>query len=158
MTGTEELARALVEERALHRLTEAYARGADRREPAAVASLFTEDGVLTVMMDGPGGEPTERHQGRAAIAAAIADLSRFDATTHFLGQRTFEVDGGRASGETYCLAYHVRHRAGRVINIVLAIRYLDECVLSDGRWLFSERTMIADWRDRADHPVRAQPQ
>jgi hypothetical protein len=102
MTGDQELVRALVEERALRRLTEDYARGADRREPAAVASLFTENGVLTLLMNGPEEEATGRHRGR-------------------------------------------------LINIALAVRYLDRCVRSDGRWLFSERTMITDWIDRSEH-------
>ena len=114
-----DLMRALVEERALERLTEEYAHATDRREPASVASLFTEDGLLTLFLDGAGGQPAERYHGRPAIAAAIAGLSRYDATTHFLGQRSFEVDGQQARGETYCLAYHVRKEPGRLVNVVV---------------------------------------
>ena len=77
-------------------------------------------------------------------------MTRFDATTHFLGQRTFEVDGDQARGETYCLAYHVRKRPGRQVNVLLAVRYLDTCVRRGDRWLFSERAMIADWTDRSE--------
>lgn len=149
-----DLFRLLADERALHRLTEQYARATDRRELAMAASLFTEDGLLTLFMDGAEAQPTGRHQGRAAIEDALGTVNRFDATTHFLGQRTFDVDGDQARGETYCLAYHVRRRPERQVNIVLAIRYLDMCVRRDGHWLFSERTMIADWTDRSEQVQR----
>lgn len=138
-------------QRALERLTEDYAHAADRREPASAASLFTEDGLLAIFRDGAEGQPTVEHRGRPAIAAAIATLSRYDATTHFLGQRTFEVNGQQALGETYCLAYHVRTKAGLLVNEMLAIRYLDNCVQRDGRWLFSERRLITDWMQRSEH-------
>jgi SnoaL-like domain len=143
-----DLLRLLADERALVRLTENYAHATDRRELASAASLFTDDGLLTLFMDGGDSEPTGRHQGRAAIEAALATVNRFDITTHVLGQRTFDVHGDEAQGETYCLAYHVRKRPGRQVNVVLAIRYLDTCVRRDGRWLFGERQLIADWTDR----------
>jgi hypothetical protein len=149
--STDDPARLLAEQRALERLTEQYAHAADRREPASAASLFTEDGLLTLFMDGPDGQPTAAHSGRPAIAAAIAGLSRYDATTHFLGQRSFEVNGRRALGETYCLAYHVRRKPGFLVNEMLSIRYLDTCIRRDGRWLFSERRLITDWMQRSEH-------
>jgi ketosteroid isomerase-like protein len=148
--GDHDILRLLADERALGRLTEEYARATDRRELAAAASLFAEDGLLILFMDGAESPPTGHHQGRAAIGAAIAAVTRFDATTHFLGQRTFEVDGDHARGETYCLAYHVRKRPGRQVNVLLAVRYLDTYVRRDDRWLFSERVMISDWTDRSE--------
>ena len=144
----DDLLRLLADERALARLTENYARATDRRELSSAAALFTEDGLLTLFMDGAGSEPTGCHQGRAAIEAALATVNRFDITTHILGQRTFDVRGDEARGETYCLAYHVRNRPGQRVNVVLAIRYLDTCVRRDGRWLFGERQLIADWSER----------
>ena len=146
-----DLMRALVEERALERLTEEYAHATDRREPDSVASLFIEDGLLVLCLDGAEGQSAKRYHGRPAIAAAIAALSRYDATTHFLGQRSFEVEGHQARGETYCLAYHVRKQPGRLVNVVLAIRYLDKCVRRDGQWLFTERRIVTDWMDRSEH-------
>jgi hypothetical protein len=157
MTDTEDPVRALSDQRALERLTEEYARAADRREPARAASLFTEDGLLMLFMDGPGGQPTAQHRGRPAIAAAVATLSRYDATTHFLGQRSFEVDGEQAQGETYCLAYHMRTKNGLLVSVVLAIRYLDRCVRREGRWLFTERRLVTDWADRSEHSQPGRP-
>jgi hypothetical protein len=154
VTDIESLVRALADQRELERLTEEYAQATDRREPARAASLFTEDGLFTMFMDGAQAQPTAQHRGRPAIAAAIATVSRYDATTHFLGQRSFEVDGDQARGESYCLAYHVRNKPGLLANVLLAVRYLDTCLRRDGRWLFSERVLIADWTDRSSHSVR----
>jgi ketosteroid isomerase-like protein len=155
MSDIEDLTRALADQRALERLTEDYAHATDRREAAGAASLFTEDGLLAIFMDGAGSPPARQHRGRQAIAAAIASVSRYDVTTHFLGQRSFEVDGDQARGETYCLACHVRTKPGRLVNVLLSVRYLDSCVQRDGRWLFRERRLIADWTDRSEHSVPA---
>jgi uncharacterized protein (TIGR02246 family) len=146
--------RALADQRALERLTEEYAHATDRREPDRAASLFTDDGLFTLFMDGADGEPTAHYRGRAAITEAVASVSRYDATTHFLGQRSFEVDGDQARGETYCLAYHVRKKLGLQVNVVLAIRYLDQCVRRDGRWLLRERRLVTDWTQRSEHRLR----
>jgi ketosteroid isomerase-like protein len=146
--------RALADQRALERLTEEYAHATDRREPDRAASLFTDDGLFTLFMDGADGEPTAHYRGRAAITEAVASVSRYDATTHFLGQRSFEVDGDQARGETYCLACHVRKKLGLQVNVVLAIRYLDQCVRRDGRWLLRERRLVTDWTQRSEHRLR----
>ena len=38
----------------------------------------------------------------------FADLNRYDATTHFIGQSTIlTLANERATGEAYCLAHHV---------------------------------------------------
>jgi hypothetical protein len=153
VTDIESLVRVLADQRDLERLTEEYAHLTDRREPARAALLFTEDALFTLFMEGEQAGPTAEHRGRPAIAAAVGSVSRYDATTHFLGQRTFDVDGEQARGESYCLAYHVRKRPGLLVNVVLAIRYLDTCVRRDGRWLFSERVLITDWMDRSEHTV-----
>jgi ketosteroid isomerase-like protein len=154
VTDIADLVRALADQRALERLTEDYAHATDRREPDRAAALFTEDGLFTLFMDGAESEPTARHRGRPAITEAIASVSRYDATTHMLGQRSFEVDGDQARGETYCLAYHVRKKPGLQVNVVLAIRYLDRCVRRDGRWLLRERRLVTDWTQRSEHRLR----
>jgi hypothetical protein len=154
VTDIGDLVRALADQRALERLTEEYAHATDRREPGRAAALFTEDGLFTLFTDGAESEPTARYRGRPAITQAIASVGRYDATTHFLGQRSFDVDGDRARGETYCLAYHVRKKPGLQVNVVLAIRYLDSCVRRDGRWLLHERTLVTDWMERSEHSLR----
>src|SRR5260370_24185571 len=49
-----------------------------------------------------------RSRSREALAPVFAELNKYDATTHFVGQSTiFTLTDDRATGETYCLAHHV---------------------------------------------------
>src|SRR5207237_3310129 len=94
--------------RALGDLVAAYARGVDRRRPADVAALFCDDGVLAIYDGDPDRvAPTRERNGRAEIATALERLEMYTVTTHFLGQQYVDVDGERATGETYCLAHHL---------------------------------------------------
>ena len=134
---------------AIRALVDAWARHADRREPERQAALFTEDGRVTVYMGEP--ETTEAVQvltGRAELAAAFEALGTYEATTHFNGQHTVTLDGDRATGETYCLAYHLWTSDGQRTLMIMSIRYLDAFVRRDGQWLFAERQLITDWTDR----------
>jgi hypothetical protein len=42
---------------------------------------------------------------REALTPVFADLKRYDVTTHFNGQSTIDLDGGRATGESYTIAH-----------------------------------------------------
>ena len=130
-------------------LVDSYARYADRREPAAHAALFTETGRLAIYEGEPGGEPPRSELiGRPALAKAFAKLDRFDVTSHFIGQHTVELDGDRATGETYCLAHHVDTNAvGEKSLTVMSIRYLDRFVRSDEGWLIDERVLAVDYTE-----------
>jgi SnoaL-like domain len=113
------------------------------------AGLFTEDGRVTVYMGEP--DTTEAVQvltGRAELADAFAALRNYEATTHFNGQHTVTLDGDRATGETYCLAYHLWTSDEQRTLMIMSIRYLDAFVRRDGQWLFAERRLITDWTDR----------
>jgi hypothetical protein len=134
---------------ALRDLVETYARGADRREPELVASLFGETGVLS-RADAPG-EPGWVRNGAAEIEGPMRRLSRYDVTTHFLGQQSVwfdAADADRATGETYCLAHHLHVVDGLQVNDVMSIRYQDEYVRASGRWRFATRTLVVDWTER----------
>jgi uncharacterized protein (TIGR02246 family) len=134
---------------AIRGLVDAWARHADRREPEQQAALFTEDGTVTVYMGEPdSSEAVQVLTGRAELAEAFRALRRYDATTHFNGQHTATVDGDRATGETYCLAYHLWTSDGQRTLMIMSIRYLDVFARQDGRWLFAERQLITDWTDR----------
>jgi hypothetical protein len=93
-------------------------------------------------------EPVQVLTGRAELEAAFEALRTYEATTHFNGQHTVTVDGDRASGETYCLAYHLWTSSGQRTLMIMSIRYLDAFVRQDGQWLFAERRLITDWTDR----------
>jgi ketosteroid isomerase-like protein len=133
------------ERRELHELVERYAQAVDRVDGAAVAELFTEDGVLATWMDPATASSTGENTGRPAIAKAIDGLSRYLATHHTISSHSSTVDGAHATGETLCTAHHVGNERGRKLDHVLYIRYVDTFVRTSGPWLFSRREVHVQW-------------
>ena len=131
---------------AIRELVEAYAHCADRRDAKGQMSLFTEDTYFVVYMDAKDPTPSQELHSRQALAPVFADLNRYDATTHFVGQSTiFSLTTDRATGEAYCLAHHVTVEGGERRLMVASLRYLDMFVKMDGSWLFAERRLYVDW-------------
>jgi ketosteroid isomerase-like protein len=131
---------------AIRELVEAYAHCADRRDANGQMSLFTEDSHFVVYMNAKDPTPSMELHSREALAPVFADLNKYDATTHFLGQSTiFTLTGDRATGEAYCLAHHVTVDGGKRRLMLASLRYLDTYVKIDGAWLFAERRLYVDW-------------
>ena len=133
---------------AIRDLIEAYAHCADRRDAKGQMSLFTEDTHFVVFMNPKDRNPSMDLHSREALAPVFADLNKYDATTHFVGQSTiFTLTGDRATGEAYCLAHHVTIDGGKRRLMVASLRYLDTFVKRDDAWLFAERLLYVDWVD-----------
>ena len=132
----------------LRELVEAYTHCADRRDPKGQMSLSTADTHFVVYMNAKDPTPSLELHSRDALAPVFADLNKYDATTHFVGQSTiFTLTDDRATGEAYCLAHHVTVSSGTRRLMVASLRYLDTFVKTDGIWLFSERLLYVDWVD-----------
>jgi hypothetical protein len=97
-------------------------------------------------MDAKNPTPSQELHSREALAPVFADLNKYDATTHFVGQSTvLALTGDRARGEAYCLAHHVTLDGGKRRLVVASLRYLDTFAKADGAWLFAERLLFVDW-------------
>jgi SnoaL-like domain len=104
-------------------------------------------------MDAKNPTPTQELHSREALAPVFADLNKYDATTHFVGQITiFTLEASRATGEAYCLAHHVFMKDGKRRLMLASIRYLDTFVKAEGAWLFAERLLYVDWMDERNLP------
>ena len=134
---------------AIRELVDAYAHCADRRDAKGQMALFTEDTRFMVYMDARNPEPTQDLRGRESLAPVFDALNAYAATMHFNGQSTIELDGDRASGESYCLAHHLTEAPdGSRTLMVASIRYLDTFAKQqDGAWLFAERRLMVNWTD-----------
>ena len=131
---------------AIRELVEAYAQCADRREAKGQMSLFTTDTHFVVFMNAKDPKPSQELHSREALAPVFADLNKYAATTHFVGQSTiFSLTSNRATGEAYCLAHHVTVEGEKRRLMVASLRYLDTFVKVDGDWLFAERLLYVDW-------------
>jgi hypothetical protein len=147
MIPTEITPTELADRLAIRALVDAYAHCADRRDAQGQRSLFTEDTHFVVYMDGQGSEPSQVLDGREALTPVFDDLNRYQATMHFNGQSTIELDDGRATGESYCIAHHLFTEDGDRRLMVAWLRYGDTFVKVDGAWLFAERNLYVDWTE-----------
>ena len=133
---------------AIRELVEAYAHCADRRDAKGQMALFTADTHFVVYMNAKDPTPSQELHSREALAPVFADLNKYDATTHFVGQSTiFTLTKDRATGEAYCLAHHVTVDGGKRRLMVASLRYFDTFVKVEGAWLFAERLLYVDWVD-----------
>src|SRR5258708_5189601 len=133
---------------AIRELVEAYAHCADRRDAKGQMSLFTADTHFVVYMNAKDSTPSPELHSREDLAPVFADLNKYDATTHYVGQSTiFTLTADRATGEAYCLAHHVTVDGGKRRLMLASLRYLDTFVKIDGAWLFAERRLYVDWME-----------
>lgn len=131
---------------AIRELIEAYAHCADRRDAKGQMALFTADTRFVVYMNAKDPIPSQELHSREALAPVFADLNKYDATTHFLGQSTiFTLSADRATGEAYCLAHHFTVEGEKRRMMLASLRYYDTFVKIEGAWLFAERLLYVDW-------------
>ena len=133
---------------AIRQLIEAYAHCADRRDAKGQMALFTAAAHFVVYMNAKDPAPSMDLRSREALAPVFADLNKYDATTHFVGQSTIvTLTNDQATGEAYCLAHHVTVDGGKRRLMIASLRYLDTYLKIEGAWLFSERLLYVDWVD-----------
>ena len=120
---------------AIRELVEAYAHCADRRDARGQMSLFTMDSHFVVYMDAKDPKPSQELRSREALAPVFAELNKYDATTHFVGQSTIlTLTANRATGEAYCLAHQRFDREWKA-KIDARLASLPRHIREDGRRL-----------------------
>ncbi|KAM0250724.1 hypothetical protein ACHAQJ_008479 [Trichoderma viride] len=135
---------------AIRQVIDRYAHCADRRLADEQMSLFAEKINFAVYMQGEGTQASQVVEKREDLRPVFEFLRGFTNTTHFNGQSTIDIgpDGKTASGETYCVAYHLSEKDGQRQLYVANLRYQDILEKGDdGVWLFSERKLYLDWSE-----------
>ena len=131
---------------AIRELVEAYAHCADRRDAKRQMSLFAADTHFVLYMNAKDPTPSQEVHSREALAPVFADLNKYAATMHLLGQTTITaLTSDRGTGETYCMPHHLTIEGGKRQLMLAALRYYDTFVKVDGAWLFAERLLYVDW-------------
>jgi uncharacterized protein (TIGR02246 family) len=115
-----------------------YARALDDRDFDAVAACFTADAQVTY--SGVALAP-----GREAIVDYLQGLRSLIASTHIMSQPVIDIDGDRARVETSGLAFLVASTDAQPVVRTRGLRYVDQFVRQDGRWLIAERVHRCDW-------------
>jgi SnoaL-like domain len=133
---------------AIRELIEAYAHCADRRDAKGQMSLFAADTHFVVYMNAKDPKPSQELNSRESLAPMFADLNKYAATVHFVGQSTIlTLSPDKGTGEAYCLAHHLTVDGSKRSLMVAALRYQDTFVKQDGTWLFAERLLFVDWTE-----------
>ncbi len=136
---------------AIRELIEAYAHCADRRDGNGQMSLFIADTHFVVYMNAKDPKPSQELNSREALAPVFADLNKYAATMHFVGQSTIlSLTPDKGTGEAYCLAHHLTVDDGKRSLMIAVLRYYDTFVKVDGAWLFAERLLYVDWIEERD--------
>jgi hypothetical protein len=149
LTAEEQLQYAL-DRIAIRDLLCTYARGMDRRDPALIASICTPD----ARFKSRGAEYNSREEFLNSMRPER--ISIYKSSMHFVGNQLVEIDGDRASAETYVIAHWRYDQDGVEQEYVMGTRYEDQLVRQGGRWLIEDRLMHHDWfRGRSPlHPER----
>jgi SnoaL-like domain len=130
---------------AIRELVEAYAHCADRGDANGQMSLFAAD-TRFVVYNPKDPKPLQELHSREALAPVFADLNKYAATMHFVGQSTIlRLTDDRGTGEAYCLSHHLTVDGDKRQLMIAALRYYDTFVKLDGSWLFAERLLYVDW-------------
>lgn len=97
------------------------------------------------------GTPTVRRAGREQLERIPSGLSRYDATHHAVGVATYGVEGDTATGDVTGVAHHLVADGGGdtagslgtsgALDTIWYLRYLDEYLRVDDRWLLARRAL-----------------
>lgn len=134
----------------LRELVDTFSLLADKKEVLKQTALFTASATVETYRDGA---VISRLSGREEIGKAFESfLKTFDTVYHFNGQHLVSLNGDRATGDLYCLTYLFGKESGKRVKTTFGIRYLDEYVRENGKWLIGKRTSFFEWQERDDTP------
>ncbi|BBY60732.1 nuclear transport factor 2 family protein [Mycolicibacterium sarraceniae] len=131
---------------ALTDLVHRYAAAVDDRDVETVVGLFVGDGELVLPAPPDVLTPVGRHQGRDALAAALAAAINVGRTHHAIDSEVYT--GGSnpelAQGRIAATAHHWSRRDEGIVDLMWYLRYHDEYARSDSGWLLVRRALTID--------------
>lgn len=145
----------LLDREAIRELIMAYCNAADRHDHVRMRALYHEDAI-----DDHGhfacGPAMDFIDKLPEIQAGMAILH------HNVTTVNLKLDGDRAEGEVYILAFHKVKDEHDGYDVLIGGRYFDKYEKRGGVWKFSHRAIVADWAYptspsavRLDHPFLA---
>jgi len=123
---------------ALRALLQRYARAVDARDADELAQLFHPDAELT------GARGTETLE---EFLTGMRAPRTFPTSMHVLADPLIDLGPGHDEAvlDTYAVVYQLSDPASGRGDLTLGIRYLDDAVRLDGRWVIRRRTSHTLW-------------
>jgi|SRR5215216_7041660 hypothetical protein len=129
----------------LRELVDTFSILADKKEVRKQTELFTENATVETYRNGA---LVSKLRGRKEIGNAFENfLKNFDIVYHFNGQHLVSIQGNQATGTLYCLTYLFGQENGKRVKTSIGVRYNDEYVRENGKWLISKRTSFFEWQE-----------
>ena len=126
---------------AIQQLMYHYASCADQKNYAGFKNVFCEDAVF----DYSGRLVTPR----SAIQEMMGALEKYTLTQHQIHNTVYDVEGDTATGETYCLASHLRESDSGLVKIDMGITYKDRLRRTPEGWRIQYRGFNLLWSQTA---------
>ena len=131
---------------ALFDLCTDYGTAVDDGDGERLAGLFVPDGALVVPKFPDDLRPVITRSGHEALRRIPEGLRTYDRTFHQMTNQRYVVDGGRATGDVYCVAHHASSAGvGYGTDLVWFIRYRDEYRETAEGWRFVRRELNLQW-------------
>jgi hypothetical protein len=134
----EQSLRELLDKQALMELINTYCNAADRHDHDKMRALYHDDAI-----DDHGsffkGLAMEFIDKLPEIQAPMEILH------HNVTTVNLKLEGDRAEGEVYIIAFHKVRTDGGALDLLIGGRYFDKYEKRNGVWKFSHRAVVADW-------------
>ena len=138
--------RTLADRRELNDLVYRYARAADRHDYPELRKVFTKDSRTSGYRGDPDSvEPIFAFEGLEEVIGSLQQLEAYDKVNHVVSNQLVEIDGDRATGETYGTTHFVWYDDGVLTHRTHVCRYQDQYRRENGAWRIQERRLIFDW-------------
>jgi hypothetical protein len=130
----------LVAKDEIRELAQLYARGIDRKDVGLLRTLYTVDAI-----DNHGTYYSGPVEGYFTFLER--SLPHMHIGSHNICNHLISVDGDRAEGEVYAIAWHlVPDGQGGLAHDIQGVRYVDNYRREGGRWLFAQRDVTFDMK------------
>tara|TARA_R110002110_G_scaffold14698_1_gene67658 strand:- start:84953 stop:85498 length:546 start_codon:yes stop_codon:yes gene_type:complete len=134
----EQQLQGLLDKQAIYELINRYCNAADRHDNELFRQLYHEDA-----WDDHGSffkGPAMEFIDKLPEIQLPMEILHHNVTTV-----NIKLNGDRAEGEVYILAFHKIATDDGAMDLLIGGRYFDKYEKRDGQWKFSHRAVVADW-------------
>lgn len=142
--------KSIADKIAIRELIDTFSIEADNKDGISQIDLFTKDAVVENYNNG---KLTQTLKGNENIGKAFDDfLKTQDVVYHINGQQVIHLNGNKADGISYCFVTLIyTDKEGKTMKRQTGVRYVDDYVFQNGRWLIAHRKACFNWSEQVPY-------